>query len=300
MLQQALRTGRIATDDENQIKQILDTVGTMIKDIPMDRPPTETGNIIYRLIREITGVDDPYKDIKSANIKEVLALYPDLKQMVNNSRDRLLKAIRLAIAGNVIDFGVNKEFNIPQAVKQTIIQDFAILDMEIFRDQLEKAQSVLYLGDNAGESVFDKLLIEELGKPVIYVVRDGPVINDVTMEDAVESGIDQVAEIISSGSPAPATVLSLCNDQFLKHFANADMIISKGQGNYESLSGVNRSIFFLLKAKCHLIANHLGVRENDIVLKAMNIRDSIDDSNRSINKLSNQKEIEQTGGQHNE
>lgn len=288
MLQQALRTGRIATDDERQIKQILDTVGTMIKDIPMDRPPTETGNIIYRIIREITGVADPYKDIKSANIREVQVMYPDLKRMVNNSRNRLLTAIRLAIAGNVIDFGVNKEFNILQSVQQIIDQDFAILNLELFRDQLDRAGSILYLGDNAGESVFDKLLIEELGKPVTYVVRDGPIINDVTMADAVDSGIHQVAEIISSGSPAPATVLSLCNDQFLKRFDNADMVISKGLGNYESLSGVNRPIFFLLKAKCHLIANHIGVRENDIVLKALNIGVSINDRNRSINKYRNQ------------
>jgi len=273
MLQQALRAGRIATTDEKKIKTLLDTIGMMIQDIPMDNSPPEMGNIIYRKIREITGVYDPYKKIKADNINEVLALYPELIHIMNKSKNRLLTAIRLAIAGNVIDFGVNKEFNIPQSVQQIIKQDFAILDLELFHDQLEKARSVLYLGDNAGESVFDKILITELGKPVTYVVRAIPVINDVTKEDAINSGLDEVAEVISSGTTAPATILSLCNDDFLERFNDADMIISKGQGNYESLSGVERSLFFLLKAKCPLIARDLNVAENDIVLKAINLHE---------------------------
>ncbi|NQU28373.1 MAG: DUF89 family protein [Candidatus Marinimicrobia bacterium] len=274
MLQQALRAGRIATTDEKKIKTLLNTIGMMIQDIPMDNSPPEMGNIIYRKIREITGVYDPYKKIKADNINEVLALYPELIHIMNKSKNRLLTAIRLAIAGNVIDFGVNKEFNIPQSVQQIITQDFAILDLELFHDQLEKARSVLYLGDNAGESVFDKILITELGKPVTYVVRAIPVINDVTKEDAINSGLDEVAEVISSGTTAPATILSLCNDDFLKRFNDADMIISKGQGNYESLSGVERSLFFLLKAKCPLIARDLNVAENDIVLKAINLHET--------------------------
>ncbi|MCK5168724.1 MAG: DUF89 family protein, partial [Bacteroidales bacterium] len=123
----------------------------------------------------------------------------------------------------------------------------------------------------AGESVFDKLLIEELGKHVTYAVREIPVINDCVIDDAVASGLDKVAKIISSGSTAPATILDLCNDQFLERFKNADLIISKGQGNYEGLSQVNRSVFFMLKAKCPVIANNLDVKENDIVLKSINL-----------------------------
>ena len=104
-----------------------------------------------------------------------------------------------------------------------------------------------------------------------YVVREAPIINDVTYQDAIDSGIDKVANIISSGSTAPGTVLELCNEQFIDQFNNADMVISKGQGNYESLSGVNRPIFFLLKAKCNIIAKELGVTKNDIILKGVNI-----------------------------
>ena len=112
-------------------------------------------------------------------------------------------------------------------------------------------------------------MIEQLGKPVTYVVRDRPVINDVTVEDAIRSGLDEVAEIMSSGTSAPGTILKLCSDEFISEFNNADMIISKGQGNYEGLSNVDRSVFFLLIAKCYVIANDLKVKENDIVLKVI-------------------------------
>jgi len=270
MLQQALKAGRVATRDEEKIKQLLDRVGEMIKDIPMDNTPPETGEKIYRLARKITGVIDPYKEIKRKNIQEALSLYPTLKAIVRESQDRLMTAIRIAIAGNIIDHGINKEFSIEADINHILEQELAILDYQEFRDHLNQSNSILYIGDNAGESVFDKILIEELGKTVSYVVRENPIINDVTFQDAVDSGLHEVAEIISSGSSAPGTILSLCNEDFLKKFKSADMIISKGQGNYEGLSIVNRTVFFLLKAKCHIIANDLNVKEGDIVLKGIN------------------------------
>jgi len=270
-IEQALRAGRIATKEEKKIKGLLDSVCSMMKDIPMNNTPPETGNIIYRKVREITGVADPYRKIKKSNIEEALAIYPELKKIVNESDNKLLTAVRLSIAGNVIDFGPNKKFNLVESVRQILKQDFAISHFSEFIKQLEKAKSVFYLGDNAGESVFDKILIEEMGKPVTYVVRDVPVINDVTREDAMDSGLNEVAEIISSGTTAPGTILGLCNGAFLKRFNEADIIISKGQGNYEGLSNAERSLFFLLKAKCPVIANDLNVKENDIVLKGINI-----------------------------
>lgn len=266
-MRQALAAGRIATNDENKIKRILDEVGCMIKDIPMDSTPPQTGEIIYRKVKEITGVYDTYKDIKHASIKEILNLFPKLEQIVNNSNDRLLTSIRLAIAGNVMDYGVDKKFNIEEDINTILKQEFAIFHFQEFKEQLKKAKSILYLGDNCGESVFDRLLIKELGKPVTYVVRGIPVINDVTIQDAIESGLDKVATIISSGCSAPGTILHMCDDDFIRQFDNADMVISKGQGNYEGLSSVNRQVFFLLKAKCKVIASHLNAQENDIILK---------------------------------
>lgn len=267
-MDQALRAGRIATKDEAKIKELLNSVGCMIKNIPMESTPPETGDIIYREVSRITGVNDPYKEIKKSNIKEALALYPELKEMVKASENSLLTAIRIAIAGNVIDLGVNKEFNLIEDIRTIIKQDFAIFHFDEFAEALSKAKSILYLGDNAGESVFDKILIEEIGKPVTYAVRDIPVINDVTYEDAIASGLEEVAEIISSGTSAPGTILHTCNPAFLKKFNHSDMVISKGQGNYEGLSNTDRSVFFLLKAKCKVIANDLNVIVNDIILKA--------------------------------
>lgn len=270
-MQQAFRAASAATDDEKKIKEVLNEVGEMIKSISMENTPPETGNIIYQKIREITGNNDPYQKIKKDNIEEALSLYPELKKIIEKSDDRLLTAIRIAIAGNVIDLGVNKTFNIKEDIQTILKQDFAIFNYDDFKKHLQKAKSILYLGDNAGESVFDKLLIEELGKPVTYAVRDIPVINDCVIEDAVASGLDKVAHIISSGSTAPATILNLCNLEFIDRFENAELVISKGQGNFEGLSQVDRSVFFMLKAKCPVIARNLNVKENDIVLKSINL-----------------------------
>ena len=268
-MNQALRTGRIATNDEPKIKRLLDEVGMLIQKIPMENTPPETGALIYKMVSEITGNLDPYKKIKERNIEHALHLYPELKQKVKASNDSLLTAIRLAVAGNVIDLGVNKEFNIVKDVETILHQEFAIFDYELFKQELNKAKEILYIGDNSGEAVFDKILIEQLGKPVIFAVREIPVINDITLKETKQIGIDKVAKVISSGTTAPGTILDFCNDEFLEIFNNADMIISKGQGNYEGLSNVNRSIFFLLKAKCPVIARNIGVKENDIILKGM-------------------------------
>jgi len=267
-VKQALRAGRIATDDEKKIKNLLDEVGMMIKTIPMENTPPETGALIYKRICELTGNNDPYKQIKQINMKHALKMYPDLKQKVKESEDSLLTAIRLAVAGNVIDLGVDKEFNIEKDVEAILHQEFAIFDYKQFKRELNNAKEILYIGDNTGEAVFDKILIEELGKPVTFVVREVPVINDITIKEAKQLEIDKIATVISSGSIAPGTILNKCNEQFVKKFRTADMIISKGQGNYEGLSEVKQLVFFLLKAKCSVIAKHISVKENAIILKA--------------------------------
>lgn len=270
-VEQALRAARITTNDKKVIKQVLDEVGCMIKDIPMENTPAESGIRVYGKIAEITGVADPYRKIKQQHIAEAKALYPELERMVDEAEDPLLRAIRIAIAGNVIDLGINKAFNLVADIKKTLSQDFAVFDYEAFEKVLHEAENVLYIGDNAGESVFDKLLIRQLKKPVKYAVRAQPIINDATIEDALASGLDEVAEIINSGSKAPGTILRHSTPEFLEVYRKAGLVISKGQGNYEGLSDENRTIFFLLKAKCPVIARDMGVKEGDIVLKGINL-----------------------------
>lgn len=267
-LDQALRAGRLATDDETKIKQLLDEVGAMLKTIPLQSSPPETGRRIYRKIRDITGDPDPYRSIKRRNIQKALELYPVLKKSVAKSEDRLLTAARLAIAGNVIDLGVNKDFDIEKEIEDVLQKPFAINDFKAFKYHLERADRLLYLADNAAECVFDRLLIEEIQKPVTFVVRGMPVINDATRRDAVLAGVDKVAAIVSSGTDAPGTMLDTCSPKFKELFYQSNFIISKGQGNYEALSGELLPIFFLFKAKCRVIARDLGVDEGDIIIKS--------------------------------
>lgn len=263
---QTLKTSRMITSDEREILQILNEVSSSIPKIPFGVTPAEIGREVYRIISQKTGVEDPYREVKERCIHQALSLYPELKKLISSSKDRLMTAVRLSIAGNVIDFGANADFDLKRDIETILSQDFSINHYQKFCELLEKARKILYLADNAGETVFDRLLIEELHRPVIYAVREKPIINDATLEDALLSGIDKVTEIISSGCDAPGIILKFCSDDFLKVYRSADMIISKGQGNYEGLSDENRPIFFLLKAKCQVIARDIGIEEGSIIL----------------------------------
>ena len=277
---QALDMARITGVDEATQKKVLNEVSKLIPDFPLDASPPKMGREIYRIVKGITGKEDPYKEIKKRSNNLALSLYPRLKEKIESSDDKLLAAVELAIAGNVIDYGVKNSLDIDKEIEKILAKDFAgyrkgskcNFDYQEFKDALNKAGSVLYLGDNAGEIVFDKLLIEELIKissdiKIVYVVRDKPVINDVLIEDAVSCGLDRIVDVISSGCDAPGTILDLCSKDFLELYKNAELVISKGQGNFETLADGNREIFFLFKVKCPVIADHAGFNMGDIVLK---------------------------------
>ena len=269
--EQALRAGRIATDDERVLKRLLDELGKNLENISLENTPPETGRLIYRMVSEITGNPDPFREVKRQSTQQALALYPSMKRAIDESGDSLLTAIRIAIAGNVIDFGASATYDIDTAIKDALEKDFAICDYSAFKRRLEDSESILYIGDNAGETVFDRLLIEQMNRPVTYVVREMPVINDATAEDAIQAGIDEVATIVSSGTDAPGTILSTCSSEFKETLNSAEFVLAKGQGNYEGLSNEDLSIFFLLKAKCQIIADDIGVAKGAIVLKGMNV-----------------------------
>ncbi len=266
-LSQALWISRLTTSDEKQIKRVLDEIGMMIRDIPFNSSPPETGRVVHRKIREILGIYDPFKKIKEECTQTALGLYPFLKNKVAQSNDRLLTAVKISIAGNIIDFATRRKFDIEEEIYQILEKDFAVCDYDEFKEYLESADEILYMADNAGETVFDRVLIEEINQPVTYAVRGQPVINDATYEDAVKAGIDKIATILSSGTDAPGTVLGTTSEEFREIYNNARFIISKGQGNYEALSDEKHPIFFLLKVKCPVIAKDIGVRDGDIILK---------------------------------
>lgn len=272
---QALEASKLSKADQTTQKRVLDELSRLIPGIRLNSTPPEMGRIIYQLVSKITGERDPFKEIKQKSNKQSLKLYPDLKTKIESSNDRLLTAVRLAIAGNVIDYGAQNNFVIEEEIKNCLRGDFAIFDYGDFRETLDKADQILYLADNAGEVVFDKILIEEIRKldplrrrQIFYVVRDRPIINDALIEDARACGIEEVAEVVSSGSDAPGTILELCSQEFLKLYEQAKMVISKGQGNFEALSEEDKPIFFLLKAKCSVIAKDIGCRRGDVILKS--------------------------------
>jgi hypothetical protein len=270
-MNQALKAARLATNDPKIHKQLLDYTASHLSNIDLNKTPAENGEPIYKKIREITGVYDPYKKIKQQSIDEAKKIYDKASQIINNSQNKLQTAVKIAIAGNIIDFGINNTTSISDDLEKIITQKFAINDFDKFKKKIKTAKKILYIADNAGESVFDKLLIKQINKPTTYATRQVPVINDVTIEDAIASGIEEIAEIISSGSPAPGTILHLCNKKFIETYNQADIIISKGQGNYEGLSNEKKPIFFLLKAKCPVIAKDLNVNVGNIIIKAINI-----------------------------
>ncbi len=220
---------------------------------------------------EMIGIKDPFVEEKRSSNSAALSLYEEWKPRIISDEDPFDMALRLAIAGNIMDYGASGTFDIHSTINKVLATHFAIDHSFRLKRKIEKAGTILYLGDNAGEIVFDKLFIETIGHGnVTYVVRDAPILNDVTINDAKEVGIDNVAEVISSGYDAPSTVLHKSGPQFLERFRSADLIISKGQGNLEGLLYENDPrIFFLLMAKCDVIAETLKVNKGSFLVYNM-------------------------------
>ncbi len=275
---QALDAAQIAGADELIQKKIIDELSQLIPNFSLETAPPEMGREIYSLVGKISGVKDPFKEIKENSNKFALKLYPELKKEIENSEDRLLAAAKLSIIGNIIDYGAKNSLNVAGEIDYLFKGNFIInnknnsttFKYNQFKEALNKVDTIIYLADNAGEVVFDRLLIEELvkelGKEVIYVVKGKPIINDALIEDAIFCGVNKVTKITSSGSDAPGTILKYCSPEFMKLYQDAELIISKGQGNYEALSEEDKSIFFLLRAKCPVIAEDVGCRVGDMVL----------------------------------
>jgi hypothetical protein len=219
------------------------------------------------LLREMTGIEDIYQSDKEKSTQEALALYPKWKEVVLHSSDPLESAVRLAIAGNIIDFGPLDSYDLESTIQRVMEQPFALNDLEALRTAIDEVDEILYLADNAGETVFDRILIECIGKPVVYAVKDAPILNDTLIADAHDAGLEEVATVISCGARYPGTLLSHCSSDFVERFRQAQLIISKGMGNYEALSAEDAPIFFLLQVKCDMVGTDLGVPKGSIVVK---------------------------------
>jgi len=274
---QALEGARIIHASPKQQKQIIDEFARRIPKVSLKSSPPEIARFGYALLKKISLNGDPYKDIKQKSNLSALRLLGKLRDRVNYSNDRLLTALELAIAGNIIDFGVKNNLNVKAELKKILAEENKVIHKKSifhyseFRHALKGAKNILYLADNAGEVVFDRVLVEEMkrhypDKDIYYAVKEKPIINDALLEDAKVCGIDKVVRVISNGTDAPGTILVLCSKEFKRIYKSADMIISKGQGNFESLSHEKRAIFFLFMVKCPVVAKETGCKMGNIVL----------------------------------
>lgn len=224
---------------------------------------------LHVLLKQFSNNPDPYQEAKKQSNDLVLGMYAELKNIVFQTANQFETALRLAIAGNIIDYGIGNHFDLQGTIDKVLNSDFAIDDSVELKQALSQAKTVLYLGDNCGEMVFDKLFIETIMHPnLIYAVRGAPVINDATLDEAKYVGMDIVADVISNGYDAPSTILEHCSAEFMEAFDRADVIISKGQGNLEGLMGkTTKDVYFLLMVKCEVIADALGVKKGDFVVR---------------------------------
>jgi len=270
-LRQALEAARMAGADERQQRAVLERVLGALRQFlcptgPASTPP-EIGDRVHRIVRQEVNDGDPYRAAKESSTRQALALYPRLESLLAEADDPLEVGIRLSIAGNIIDLGLDRRYDLWGTVERVLAQPFAIDDRAAFREALADAGQVLYLADNAGETVFDRLLIEALDVPVVYAVKGGPILNDATRQDALAAGVNRVATIVSTGSDAPGTILDCCSEEFRRLYDESELVIAKGQANYETLSEEGPRVFFLLQTKCPTIARDVGVPVGSIVLR---------------------------------
>lgn len=230
----------------------------------------EVVELVFKKIMGEIGSIDPFYEEKLKQNRMILDIYPGLKQSLNAAPDPLHEAVKLAIIGNSIDFMIaDKSVDTLELIKKRM--EYALPE-ETFKEfirKLNSAKRLLYIGDNAGEIVFDKLLIETIreGQDVelFFVVKSVPVLNDATLTEARFVGMDKVATVIENGidSPLPGTILKRCSSELRELVERADLIVSKGGANFDTLDEerkrLHMNITFMLLSKCYPYKQHFSV-----------------------------------------
>ncbi len=246
--------------EEDQREDLLRQTLGFLAEADWKQSPPALARELHAQLRKAAANADPYREIKHRSNQAMLALAHDFREKLACASDPFDIGLRLAVAGNVIDFGAQHLLDPAETIQRVLTADLAIDHSDQLREDLSSAQSVLYIGDNAGEIVLDTLFLETLAHPgVTFVVRGGPVINDVTMDDARLVGIADHARVITTGDDSPGVILPRVSPEFRTAFDQADVVIAKGQGNLEGLWDAPRKVHFLLTVKCERIGRLLGV-----------------------------------------
>ncbi len=269
LLRQAVEAAQMATEDEELRREVVQTVLRELQTAPAEARPVDIAPRVHAAVREITGCDDPYREVKRESNRLALQAYPKAVELTSEAPDPLLAAAKLAAAANIADSAVGRNFDFEAAMKRGLSGDFATADYPQLEAQLERTSNLLYLADNAGEIVFDRLLLERLAAPyhVTLAVKSRPLLNDATLDDVRAAGLDGLLPVVTTGDGWPRPDLRGASEEFRTAFRQADVIIAKGQGNYEALSECDGNVFFLLIVKCPVIARDLSVNVGDLVLK---------------------------------
>ena len=268
VLRQVLEASKISTDNEELQNKIMAQTLKGLADYKRYRNSPEVCRVMHGIVKKHTGVADPYREIKQRDIQTALKLLPALKRYIEGREDRLYGALKAAATGNVLDSSISNSINFEACLETELNKPFSVCDIDMLKERLKVSKTLLIIGDNAGETVLDRILLEELPPlDVTYAVRSAPIINDATEEDAQASGLETYARIISTGCDVPGVNLDECSREFLEVFYGADIVICKGQGNYETLSDCDRELFFLLKAKCAVLARLMNVSLNSYIFK---------------------------------
>ncbi len=268
VLRQVLEASRMATDKPEVHAKIMEESINILSNFKRYRSSPDIVKDMHEVVKCLTGVSDPYKLIKDRDIESAKKIQPFLNDYLAQKQNVLYWALKIAATGNIIDSAIYSNIDIESSFQEELSKEFSVSDLDLLEEELKSAKSILIIGDNAGETIFDRVLIERLtGYKITYAVRSKPIINDATLQDAYDSGINGYADIITTGCAAPGAILEQCSVEFLSVFDRADIVISKGQGNFEALSDCPRTVFFLLKAKCTMISGRLKVNLNDYVFK---------------------------------
>jgi len=273
IINQSLKVADAIDASEQLQKQLYGTVLQMSQKFSFELSPPEVASDVYEKMADLAAKDDLYAEVKALSTQKARSFLPLLKEQLKVSDNRVLTATKIAVAGNVIDLAAAVEFDLAEELTKIFHTEFSHNDFDVFEKELAQSKTVVVLGDNVGEHIFDYLFIEVLQEsyPDIefsYFVRGNPIINDVTLKEAKEAGFDTLCHLVDSGVNTPGFAYNRASKYAQELFDSADLVISKGMGNYECLSPTHRkNICFLLKVKCDVVAASLQKDVGDIVCK---------------------------------